>query len=546
MKHTKTTMRAALICLLTALLAGSTVLTVQASDNKPLLTASAPKAAEEQVPAAPDTETIVFPSDFQPSGIVRTENGLLAADIGCRRIWKLENGTVVPLTGPETDGEYELPAGYVDGALNEAYFGEPWAITAYRGGYAVSDTEGHAVRFLADDRVTTLTGSGDDGSEDGKLLAASFGMPTGLAAGENEELYIADTEYGTIRMMDADGTVSTLLEDLAEPTGLCYADGTLYIAETGKNRILTYTDGTLAVLTGKAVPETDAEDGEELWKIGYRNGKAEEALFNHPQGVAAAPDGTVYIADTDNSAVRVLQNGFVYTLVQSENTPDFPIEVRGLTFDNGHLYAADPSAGVVETLAVESPLFLDVSERAWYADAVRNAVKCGITVGTGEDTFSPDMTLTRAMAVTMLSRVHSFMNGFDVIDGEQSFADVPDTAWFTGAAGWAVEAGVTRGVGDDQFAPSRVITREELVTMVYRYAMTAGAENAASETAVSAAAEKFVDWDKVSDFAQDAFAWAYENGIVNGLPGNLAAPKGEIDRAQAVQIMVSFLRFLNA
>lgn len=156
------------------------------------------------------------------------------------------------------------------------------------------------------------------------------------------------------------------------------------------------------------------------------------------------------------------------------------------------------------------------------------------------------MTLTRAMAVTMLSRVHSFMNGFDVIDGEQSFADVPDTAWFTEAAGWAVEAGVTRGVGDGQFAPSRVITREELVTMVYRYAMTADAENAASETAVSAAAAKFVDWDTVSDFAQDAFARAYENGIVNGLPGDLAAPKGEIDRAQAVQIMVSFLRFLNA
>ena len=545
MKHNKTAVRAASICLLTVLLSGSTALTVQAADEKALLTAPTPKTVQEQLPEAPDTENIVFPSGFQPSGIVRTENGFLAADIGCRRIWNIENGTIVPLTGPEADGKYELPAGYVDGTLNEAYFGEPWAITAYRGGYAISDAEGHAVRFLADDRVTTLTGSGEDGSEDGKRLAASFGMPTGLAAGENEELYIADTDYGTIRMMDTDGTVSTLLENLAEPTGLCYADGTLYIAETGKNRILTYTDGTLAVLTGKAVPETDTEDEEELWQIGFRNGKAQEALFNHPQGVAVSPDGTVFIADTDNSAIRVLENGFVYTHVQSENTPEFPIEVRGLVFDDGHLYAADPQAGVVETLCVEPPLFIDVSEKAWYADAVRDAVKYGITVGTGEDAFSPDMTLTRAMAVTMLSRVHSFMNGFDVIDGEQSFADVPDTAWFTGAAGWAVEAGVTRGVGDDRFAPSRVITREELVTMVYRYAMTAGAEIDASDAAVSAAAEKFVDWDTVSDFAKDAFAWAYANGIVNGLPGSLAATKGEIDRAQAVQIMVSFLRFLN-
>ena len=120
-------------------------------------------------------------------------------------------------------------------------------------------------------------------------------------------------------------------------------------------------------------------------------------------------------------------------------------------------------AGCPEVKDAQNP-FRDVSDDAWYADAVRWAVKEGITKGTSEDTFSPDQTCTRGQIVTLLWR----MSGEPKAKEASRFADVAASDYFAAAVSWAVEESITNGVGDGLFAPHDDCTRAHIVTFLYR------------------------------------------------------------------------------
>ena len=110
--------------------------------------------------------------------------------------------------------------------------------------------------------------------------------------------------------------------------------------------------------------------------------------------------------------------------------------------------------------------FRDVTDDDWYAEAVRWAVKEGVTRGTSEDAFSPDETCTRGQIVTLLWR----MNGEPGAKASGSFSDVAASDYFAPAVSWAVEKGVTNGVSDTLFAPNDDCTRAHIVTFLYRSA----------------------------------------------------------------------------
>lgn len=107
--------------------------------------------------------------------------------------------------------------------------------------------------------------------------------------------------------------------------------------------------------------------------------------------------------------------------------------------------------------------FTDVPADAYYAKAVAWAVENGVTNGTGEGRFSPDDICTRAQAVTLLARL---LGGKG--EGAVTFIDVPADAYYAEAVAWAVENGVTKGVGGDKFAPNDKCTRAQIVTFMYR------------------------------------------------------------------------------
>ena len=120
-------------------------------------------------------------------------------------------------------------------------------------------------------------------------------------------------------------------------------------------------------------------------------------------------------------------------------------------------------AGSPKVSGAENP-FRDVRDDDWYAEAVRWAVKEGITKGTSENTFSPDETCTRGQIVTFLWR----MNGEPKAKAAGSFSDVAASDYFAPAVSWAVEEGVTNGVSDTLFAPNDNCTRAHIVTFLYR------------------------------------------------------------------------------
>ena len=107
--------------------------------------------------------------------------------------------------------------------------------------------------------------------------------------------------------------------------------------------------------------------------------------------------------------------------------------------------------------------FTDVKPGAYYLDAVLWAVENGITTGTGDGKFSPDATCTRAQSVTFLFRAIG-----KLVDSKAEFSDVLTDSYYANAVAWAVENGVTNGIGDGLFGPDNSCTRAQIVTFLFR------------------------------------------------------------------------------
>lgn len=485
------------------------------------------------------TAGALTPADFSGgalSGIAQDGDALLVTDTFNKVVWRVENGTVVRAAGqisiPGLDGE---PIGkYDDGTLSTALFMEPWAIAPFLDGWAVSDASANVIRYIDDAGVRTAAGSGKTGSADGVGARVSFNRPTGLAAGDNGELYIADTGSGSIRKMDTKGKVTTILSGLSDPTGLCWAGGSLYIAETGRSRILRMNGSSVEVLAGSS---TALGDGE--YEGGYVDGPAAKAQFDHPQGVAVGTDGTVYIADTGNHAVRRLTGGRVTTMAAAKQTPEAPVQPRGLLVQGSTLVVTDLFAQNLLTLNAAPVSYLDVPAGAWCEDAVRQATERGLTSGTGGGYFTPNAPVTRAMFVVMLSRLHQGRDGGVIIDGSATFADIPENTWYTSAARWAADAGIVLG-DNGRFLPADGITREALATLLFRYAASQGLD-----TSGRSDLSRFPDSAAVSSYAADAVSWAVAQGLLGGKSDGTLAPRETATRAQTAKIMVAFMDALN-
>ena len=119
------------------------------------------------------------------------------------------------------------------------------------------------------------------------------------------------------------------------------------------------------------------------------------------------------------------------------------------------------AAGSPEPKSMSS--FSDVSTDSYYAKAVAWAVENGITTGTGDGKFSPDATCTRAQSVTFLFRAIG-----KLVDSKAEFSDVPTDSYYANAVAWAVENGVTNGIGDGLFGPDNSCTRAQIVTFLFR------------------------------------------------------------------------------
>lgn len=272
---------------------------------------------------------------WAPAGITGISGGgVLVTDLFHKTVWKLEGETAGFYAGNSgRQGMYGEPeGGFSDGTLSQVQMKSPWNIVPYLDGYAVSDRDNNAVRYLTAAGSKTAAGTGKKGFEDNTAGHALLSGPTGLAADSEGNLYISDTGNGAIRILDSLGRLKTYISGLANPTGLCFIDGALYVAETGNNRIIKITDGQVTVAAGSG-------------NGGYLDGEAAWAEFSSPQRIVAADDGSVYVSDTGNGLVRKLSGGVVTTLSQADLvTPE------GLLVQGDQLWVCDSFARKIVVL----------------------------------------------------------------------------------------------------------------------------------------------------------------------------------------------------
>ena len=165
--------------------------------------------------------------------------------------------------------------------------------------------------------------------------------------------------------------------------------------------------------------------------------------------------------------------------------------------------------------------FTDVSESAYYYDAVLWAVENGVTNGTSPTTFRPNAPVTRAQMVTFLWRAY----GAPEATGQNPFTDVDGDTWYYDAVLWAVANGVTNGTTATTFAPEAPVTRAQAVTFQWR---AAGSPEATGESFDDVAADAYY---------ADAVTWAVEQGITNGTSPTTFRPEAPVTRAQAVTFL---------
>ena len=256
---------------------------------------------------------------------------------------------------------------------------------------------------------------------------------------------------------------------------------------------------------------------------------------------AAESDADIAVAleqfDDDSFSVQVLANGKpIETPVKVELT-DVPegqvlalvaadgsvTPIKKSLIDGGKAYALVESGTTVK--AIDAALaFPDVPESKWYKSAVDFVSSHGLFQGTNNG-FEPGLYMNRAMLATVLYRLE------DAAEGTNPFNDIAEGTWYTDAVIWASENGIVNGTGTG-FQPMRNVTREQIATMLFRYAKYLGLD-----TGASSALDAFPDGSETADWAREAMQWAVSVGLFQGNADGSLNPKGDATRAEVAALM---------
>ena len=242
----------------------------------------------------------------------------------------------------------------------------------------------------------------------------------------------------------------------------------------------------------------------------------EEAKMTTTVTVTAMPDkgyevDEVFVTDKNGKEITVTDKGDGKYTFRMPND-DVTVEVTFRPISDSS--SADPGLTITAPSGWVNP-FTDVAVTAWYYDAVGYASANGLMGGTSATTFAPESSMNRSMVWTVIARLAG--------------QTITGTTWAEDAKAWAVAQGVSDGTN-----PDGSVTREELVTMLYRYA--GSPEMGVAELGLLG---RYPDAASVSDWAQNAFAWALSTGIIDGRDGKLAAGDS-VTRAEAATILARF------
>ena len=345
------------------------------------------------------------------------------------------------------------------------------------------------------------------------------------------------------------------------------------------DRIIRFNNvakGTNITITGNTATNSGDDTGEVIKATSIAEGVTTTIYSNNwgpgttvgndefQDTAAPSPGGsssyTITTKDTDNGSISVSPSrassgrtvtitvdpdeGYVLDELTVTDSKGEKVELTKVS-DTKYTFTMPRSQVTIEATFVEDPdyvepdpstsvadIFDDIQPGAWYEDAVQFAYDEGIMTGTSKTTFEPNTTTTRGMIVSILHR----LEGNPVVT-EEAFSDVSADDWYGKAVAWASSEGIVGGYGDGTFQPNKAITREEMASILYRYAQY-------KDQDVSARADltKYTDADQVGAWAEDVMQWANAEGLINGMTEDTLVPQGNATRAQ---VAAMFQRYLN-
>lgn len=293
------------------------------------------------------------------------------------------------------------------------------------------------------------------------------------------------------------------LTEVALPDSVAVIDGIAFYGCTGLNEIV--------------IPSGVKEIGDRAF-YACENLKAVYFLGNAPETVGECAFQISYYDDSTDTSSDINIPGL--TLYYLEGASGWTSPTWG--------------ADAYPTAVWKPSGYFDVKPGSWYEQSVQYATEHGLMNGTGSNTFEPESTMTRAMLVTVLWRYANAPK-----PGANPFTDVPNGKWYTDAVAWAAENGVVNGVGDGKFEPDGSVTREQMATILYRYAQKVGIDTS-KHTELSA----FPDASRVSAYARAPMQWSVAEGVIGGSRENgqdWLNPQGNATRAEVATILMRFI-----
>lgn len=196
------------------------------------------------------------------------------------------------------------------------------------------------------------------------------------------------------------------------------------------------------------------------------------------------------------------------------------------------LEAAEAKMASLKAAAPSASDMSDVKSGAWFYGDVDYVLSYGIFTGTSATTFGPDEYLTRGQFVTTIGRLEGVKSLAEGGSGKTNFSDVNATSYYAPYVKWAAENGIVNGTGSGKFSPDAKITREQMATIIVRYA-----EKMGITLTDGSQEERFADDGNISSWAKEAVYDMKASGIINGVGGNKFEPQGSATRAQAAKIL---------
>ena len=189
------------------------------------------------------------------------------------------------------------------------------------------------------------------------------------------------------------------------------------------------------------------------------------------------------------------------------------------------------AGALLVAVSAEESLYKDVKSKRWSYEDIMYVSEKGLMNGKSEGIFAPAETMTRAMVVTVFYR----LAGSPAVEYAATFTDVKANKWFTDAVIWAAGNGIVNGTGDAKYEPMANVTREQLATIIMRYA-----QFAYIKTEKTVDITGYADYKRIHDYAREAMAWANAEGLITGKTEDTLAPREGATREQFAAILHRF------